>query len=77
MEKEDTYALLWSREANCFHIEQLHETARSGMDFFRKNQQNDYLLIAFETLGKVDQIADRLRGALIERDAVKQLYSAE
>lgn len=73
--EQETYSLLWSREANCFHIERLIETASNGSNFFLTNQENDYLLIAYGPLKKMDQLADKLRVVLSERDEVKQLYS--
>ncbi len=70
---KETYALLWSRKSNGFHVEPLAQTAESGMRFFRANTSNDYLLIAFGTDDEVSAKADELRPLLVEREEVRQL----
>lgn len=73
----ELWALLWSRRANCFHIEPLHKTAESGMRFFRINQANDYLLIAVDSRREIETMADELRPVVLERETVRRLYDPE
>ena len=73
---DETYALLWSRKSNGFHIEPLSRTCESGMQFFHHNQQNDYLVIFTGTLDQCSDKADELRPICIERDEVRRLYDA-
>ena len=73
----DTYALLWSKKSNCFHIEPLHDTVVKGLRFFRAQQTNDYLVIGIGTHDECSAKADELRPTLTERDAVRRLYEAE
>lgn len=74
---ENTYALLWSKKSNCFHIEQLTDTAKKGRTFFLTNSSNDYLVIAIGTRDQCGEKADELRPILRERDEVRRLYDAE
>ena len=73
----DTYALLWSKKSNCFHIEPLQDTVAKGLRFFRAQQTNDYLVIGIGTHDECSAMADELRPTLTERDAVRRLYEAE
>lgn len=73
----DTYALLWSKKSNCFHIELLHDIVAKGLRFFRAQQTNDYLVIGIGTHDECSAKADELRPTLTERDAVRRLYEAE
>ena len=77
MTPQDTYALLWSRCSNCFHIEPLAETARSGMRFFYRDGRNDYLLLAVGTDEQMHRQAEALRPVLLERAEVRRLFSGE
>jgi hypothetical protein len=70
----ETYALLWSRQANCFHIEPITGTCESGMRFFQKNMENDYLLIFMGSADDVYAKATELRPIIDERDEVRRLY---
>lgn len=71
---DEIYALLWSRSANCFHIEPLADTVQSGTRFFHKNARNDYLLLAYGPRHAMDKRADELRPTLVERAEVRRLY---
>lgn len=71
---DETYALLWSRKSNGFHIEPLQRTCESGMQFFRHNQANDYLVIFVGTSDECSTQADELRPICIERAEVRKLY---
>lgn len=71
----DTYALLWSRRSNSFHVERLADTAKAGMRFFQGNRGNDYLLIAYGSREEVQALADQHRPVLVEREEVRRLYS--
>lgn len=71
---DEIYALLWSRSSNCFHIEPLADTARSGMRFFRRDARNDYLLLAFGSCQEMQDRADELRPTITERAEVRRLY---
>ena len=73
----DTYALLWSKKSNCFHIEPLHDTAAKGLRFFRAQQTNDYWVIGNGTHNDCSAMAAEVRPTLTERDAVRRLYEAE
>lgn len=70
----EIYALLWSRSANCFHVEPLADTARNGMRFFRREGRNDYLLVAYGGLLDIQNQADCLRPVVEERAEVRRLY---
>lgn len=74
MGKTELWALLWSKKANCFHVEPLERTAKSGQRFFDENMTNDYLLISFGTYDEVSARADELRPLTKERDEVRRLY---
>lgn len=69
-----TYALLWSKKTNCFHIEDLARTVSSGVRFFRENLTNDYLVIGVGTEDEIYAKADELRPLVRERDEVRRLY---
>lgn len=71
---DEMYALLWSRSSNCFHIEPLADTARSGTRFFRRDARNDYLLLAFGGAQEMQDRADELRPTITERAEVRRLY---
>ena len=71
---DEIYALLWSRSANCFHIELLADTARNGMRFFRRDARNDYLLLAFGSYQEMQARADELRPTITERAEVRRLF---
>lgn len=73
---EETYALLWSRKSNGFHIEPLSSTCEAGMRFFQSNQANDYLVLFVGTRDQVSDKADELRPVCIERQEVRRLYDA-
>lgn len=73
----ETYALLWSKKSNCFHIEPLQDTVANGLRFFRAQQTNDYLVIGIGTHDECSAKADELRPALRERDVVRRLHEAE
>lgn len=73
----ETYALLWSKEANCFHVERIADTVRSGMRFFYRNGTNDYLLIGYGSHDEVTEKAEELRKFIVERDEVRRLYDDE
>lgn len=75
MSHNDTFALLWSRKSNCFHIEPLTETCRSGMRFFFQDVRNDYLLLAVGTGDDMHQQAEKLRPIVTERAEVRRLFS--
>lgn len=77
MNQDETWALLWSRSASCFHIEPLERTAAAGMNFFVVNQRNDYLLIALGTQEAVSAKADELRHVVEERAEVRRLYDEQ
>lgn len=77
MTRNDTYALLWSRKSNCFHIEPLSETCRSGMRFFFQDSRNDYLLLAVGTDDEMHRQAEKLRPVVTERAEVRRLFSGE
>jgi hypothetical protein len=72
----DTYALLWSKKANSFHIEPLEQTAKSGMRHFRQEGSNDYLLIAFGSWDEMSTQARELRPVVLEREHVRHLQGA-
>lgn len=72
-----TYALLWSKKSNCFHIELLSATVNNGMRFFVGNKTNDYLLIQTGAYKEVQDKADELRQTITERETVRRLYEAE
>lgn len=74
---KEIYALLWSKQANCFHVEPLERTAESGLRFFTRNQTNDYLLLAYGSYDEVSSKADELRHITYERDQVRRLYSPD
>lgn len=71
---DEIYALLWSRSANCFHIEPLADTARNGMRFFQREARNDYLLLAYGSRQAMQDQAEGLRPVVIERSEVRRLY---
>lgn len=73
----ELHALLWSKRGNCFHIEPLSATAKSGRRFFSECKTNDYLLIFFGSVDACGVEADSLRSVLIEREEVRRLYGAE
>lgn len=72
----ETYALLWSRHSNGFHIEPLSRTCESGMRFFQGNAKNDYLLIFTGSRDECGDKANELRPICIERDEVRKLYDS-
>lgn len=72
----DLYALLWSKSQNCFHVEEIERTARSGQRFLNENATNDYLLVSFGTREQVEHKADEMRPVLLEREEVRRLYEA-
>lgn len=74
MEKTELWALLWSKKANCFHVEPLERTASAGRVFFRSNGTNDYLLLSFGSYDAVSAKADELRPVCREREEVRRLY---
>lgn len=73
----ETYALLWSKRPNCFHIEPLADTEKKGRTFFRTNSTNDYLVIYVGTHAGCRDKADELRHVLDEREEVRRLYDSE
>lgn len=73
----ETYALLWSKKSNCFHIELLTDTARKGRTFFFNNSTNDYLVIAFGSHDECSAKADELRPVVREREEVRRLFDSE
>lgn len=75
MEKTELWALLWSKQANCFHIEPLERSAEAGKRFFKANQTNDYLLLSYGSFDEVSALADELRPACLERETVRRLYA--
>ena len=76
MDKE-TCALLWSKKANCFHIEQIEATVNNGMRFFTGDKTNDYLVIHVGSREDCNAKASELRPIVIERDEVRRLYGTE
>lgn len=74
---DETYALLWSRKSNGFHIEPLSRTCEAGMRFFHQNQANDYLLLFVGTRDAVSEKADELRPIVHERQEVRRLYDPD
>lgn len=69
--------LLWSRRANCFHVEPAADTVKSGMRFFLGDKANDYLVIFSGTADEVCAKADSLRHVVTEREEVRRLFGAE
>lgn len=72
-----TYALLWSKKSNCFHIEEIAHTVKSGLRFFGGNLTNDYLLIGVGTDDEMYAKAEELRPLIHERAEVARLYDTE
>lgn len=73
----ETFALLWSKSGNCFHIEPLKDTAQKGMRFFWRDQRNDYLLIAMGSDAAMHATAEELRHVIHERAEVRRLFDSE
>lgn len=73
----ETYALLWSKKSNCFHIEPLSSTVKTGLRFFRTDSTNDYLVIWIGSRDECGKQSDELRPMLREREEVRRLYGAE
>lgn len=74
---QETYALLWSKKSNCFHVEELSRTEQSGMSFFFKDAVNDYLLLFTGGYDAVSAKADELRHIVTERAEVRLLFEGE
>lgn len=73
----ETYALLWSKKANCFHVEPITETVKKGREFFLANLANDYLLVDVGTHETVTSTAESLRHVVHNREAVRGSYVME
>jgi hypothetical protein len=71
----ETYALLWSKKSNCFHVEQLVDTVKKGREFFLSNRTNDYLVIGLGSYDEVSRTADALRPHVRNRDAAARRIS--
>lgn len=75
--KSESWTLLWSKQQRCFHVEPLERTMESGMQFFKNDQTNDYLLLSVGSRDEVCDLAEKLRPLLMERETVRSLYEAE
>ena len=73
----EIYALLWSKKSNGFHIEPLSRAAESGMQFFRQNTSNDYLVIATGSEDEMDAKANELRPLIYERHEAQLLHGSD
>ncbi len=73
----ELHALLWSKKSNCFHIEPLSSTVKTGQRFFRTDSTNDYLVIDCGTRDYCGKKSDELRPVLREREEVRRLYGTE
>jgi hypothetical protein len=73
----ETYALLWSKKSNCFHIEMLMDTVKKGRTFFLTNSTNDYLVIGIGTYEEVSQTADALRPHVNSREDARRSCAME
>lgn len=65
------HALLWSKSQNCFHVEELTETAAAAFGAFIGNSDlNDYHPIAIGTEEQVRMTANQFRYLLRERQQI-------
>lgn len=74
--QNEIYSLLWSKKANCFHIEPLSQAAKSGMQFLLQEKTNDYLLVAYGSWDEMSGKADDLRPIIAQRNHERQLEEA-
>lgn len=71
------YALEWSKKQNCFHIQPLDAAVHAATTTFLVDGDNDYRIIHVGQKTECHQIADNLRGFVIERDKENKPSVAE
>jgi hypothetical protein len=68
----ETWALLWSKKQNCFHIEPATELFKKNVRAMHENRAlNDYHPIHVGTRDACEKVADLNRYLLKERDALR------
>ena len=69
------WVLLWSRQQNAFHVEQLDSMLRTNRTAYSENKPGDYRVLHIGYREDVDGLADSCRGTLKSRETpMDELY---
>lgn len=58
--ENETYAVLWSKQQNCFHTDTVEEMLEENQRAFMGNRSSDYIVMAFaDSYGAAQEIIKR------------------